>query len=99
MARTTLEVPGVRRIICEIFNIALDRKNEVTVWLEYDPEPTGKDTEEKWKLIVKGACGEIVRHVNMRRWDGLMDYQTTTNKDRRQVRQRQAAAVDGDTSG
>jgi NAD-dependent histone deacetylase SIR2 len=66
---TTLTVPGVRRIVCELCNIVRDRKDGVTVWLNEDPEPAGKDLQGKWDLVVKGPCDEVARRANMRRWD------------------------------
>jgi NAD-dependent histone deacetylase SIR2 len=53
-------------------NIVRDRKDGVTVWLNNDPEPVGKDLEDKWDLVVKGPCDEVARYANMRRRDDLM---------------------------
>ncbi|KAH9865628.1 hypothetical protein J1614_009213 [Plenodomus biglobosus] len=81
VAGTTLKVPGVRRIAREMCNIVRDRKDGVTVWLNNDPEPLGKDLEDVWDLVVKGPCDEVARHANMRKWDDPMDYKVVTDED------------------
>ena len=93
VAGTTLEVPGVRRIAREMCNIVRDRKDGVTVWLNNDPEPGGKDLEGLWDLIVKGPCDEVARYANMRRWDDPMDYETVTDGDLNKAREKQEAEV------
>lgn len=93
VAGTTLKVPGVRRIAREMCNIVRDRKDGVTVWLNNDPEPLGKDLEDKWDLVVKGPCDEVARHAKMRRWDDPMDYKTVTDEDLSKVKEKQRAEV------
>jgi NAD-dependent histone deacetylase SIR2 len=93
VAGTTLKVPGVRRIAREMCNIVRDRKDGVTVWLNNDPEPMGKDLEDKWDLVVKGPCDQVARHANMRRWDDPIDYKTLAEKDLNIVRGKQRAEV------
>ena len=93
VAGTTLKVPGVRRIARKMCNIVRDRKDGVTVWLNNDPEPMGKDLEDKWDLVVKGPCDEVARYANMRRWDDPMHYKTVTDEDLNKVRERQRAEV------
>jgi NAD-dependent histone deacetylase SIR2 len=63
------------------------------VWLNNDPEPVGKDLEDKWDLVVKGPCDEVARHANMRRWDDPMDYKTVTDEDLSKVKEKQRAEV------
>jgi len=74
-------------------NIVRDRKDGVTVWLNNDPEPLGKDLEDKWDLVVKGPCDEVARHANMRRWDDPMHYKTVTDEDLSKVKEKQRAEV------
>jgi NAD-dependent histone deacetylase SIR2 len=93
VAGTTLKVPGVRRIAREMCNIVRDRRDGVTVWLNNDPEPMGKDLEDKWDLVVKGPCDEVARHANMRRWDDLMDYKNVTDEELSRIREKQRAEV------
>ncbi|CAN9304647.1 unnamed protein product [Alternaria alternata] len=76
VAGTTLRVPGVRRIAREMCNIVRDRKDGVTVWLNNDPEPTGKDLEDKWDLVVKGSCDKVAHLANMPRWDVPVAHET-----------------------
>jgi NAD-dependent histone deacetylase SIR2 len=91
VAGTTLKVPGVRRIAREMCNIVRDRKDGVTVWLNNDPEPVGKDLEDKWDLVVEGPCDEVARYANMRRWDDTTDYKTATDEDLSKVKEKQRA--------
>jgi NAD-dependent histone deacetylase SIR2 len=93
VAGTTLKVPGVRRIAREMCNIVRDRKDGVAVWINNDPEPLGKDLEEKWDLVVKGPCDEVARYANMRRWDDPMDYKEVTEADVSKVKEKQRAEV------
>jgi NAD-dependent histone deacetylase SIR2 len=74
-------------------NIIRDRKDGVTVWLNNDPEPVGKDLEDKWDLVVKGPCDEVARHANMRRWDDPIDYKTVAEEDLNKVRGKHRAEV------
>jgi NAD-dependent histone deacetylase SIR2 len=88
VAGTTLKVPGVRRIVREMCNIVRDRRDGVTVWLNNDPEPMGKDLENKWDLVVKGPCDEVARHANVRPWDDPIDYETMTDEDLNKAREK-----------
>jgi NAD-dependent histone deacetylase SIR2 len=93
VAGTTLKVPGVRRIAREMCNIVRDRRDGVTVWLNNDPEPMGKDLEDKWDLVVKGPCDEVARHANMRQWDDPMEYKKVTDEELSRIREKQKAEV------
>lgn len=68
VAGTTLKVPGVRRIAREMCNVVRDRRDGVAVWINNDPEPTGKDLENCWDLVVRGPCDEVAKHAAMRKW-------------------------------
>ncbi|KAF1840923.1 NAD-dependent histone deacetylase-like protein SIR2 [Cucurbitaria berberidis CBS 394.84] len=93
VAGTTLKVPGVRRIAREMCNIVRDRRDGVTVWLNNDPEPMGKDLEDVWDLVVKGPCDNVAHHANMRRWDDPMDYKVVTDEDLSKLKKKQKAEV------
>ncbi|CAO2650519.1 Nn.00g018110.m01.CDS01 [Neocucurbitaria sp. VM-36] len=93
VAGTTLKVPGVRRIAREMCNIVRDRRDGVTVWLNNDPEPLGKDLEDIWDLVVKGPCDEVARHANMRKWDDPMAYKEVTDEDVTKIKEKQRAEV------
>ena len=66
---TTLSVPGVRRIAKEMCAIARDRRDGFTAWINLDPEPTGKDLENAWDLIVTGTADEVASRANLGHWD------------------------------
>jgi NAD-dependent histone deacetylase SIR2 len=93
VAGTTLKVPGVRRIAREMCMIVRDRKDGVAVWINNEPEPLGKDLEDKWDLVVTGPCDEVAKHANMRRWDDPMDYKEVTDADVSKVKERTRAEV------
>ncbi len=93
VAGTTLKVPGVRRIAREMCNIVNHRKDGVTIWLNNDPEPIGKDLEDMWDLVVKGPCDQVAHHANMRRWDDPMDYKEVSDQDLSKVKEKQKAEV------
>ncbi|KAF1911797.1 DHS-like NAD/FAD-binding domain-containing protein [Ampelomyces quisqualis] len=93
VAGTTLKVPGVRRIAREMCRTVKDRRDGVTVWINNDPEPVGKDLEDVWDLVVKGPCDEVARHANMRRWDDPMDYKEVTDADVSRIKEKQRAEV------
>ncbi|KAF1833576.1 NAD-dependent histone deacetylase SIR2 [Decorospora gaudefroyi] len=93
VAGTTLKVPGVRRIAREMCNIVRDRRDGVSIWLNNDPEPMGKDLEDKWDLVVKGPCDEVARLANMRKWDDPMEYKTVTDDDLSKIKEKQRAEV------
>ncbi|KAJ9647956.1 hypothetical protein H2199_001733 [Coniosporium tulheliwenetii] len=69
VAGTTLKVPGVRRIVREMCTMVRNRRDGLTVWVNNDPEPSGKDLEDCWDLVVTGPCDEVARHAALPRWD------------------------------
>lgn len=66
---TSMKIPGVRRIAREMCGVVRGRKSGLTIWINQDSPPTGKEFENCWDLVVKGACDEVALHANMRRWD------------------------------
>ena len=66
---TTLKVPGVKRIVREMAKIVRDRRDGLSIWVNSDPEPTGKEFENCWDLIVKGRSDEVAKFAAMRHWD------------------------------
>ena len=66
---TSMKIPGVRRIAREMCGVVRSRKGGLTVWINQDAPPTGKEFDNCWDLVVKGACDEVASRVNMRRWD------------------------------
>lgn len=87
VAGTTLKVPGVRRITREMCGVVRDRRDGVTIWINNDPEPIGKDLENCWDLVVRGPCDEVARYAAMRKWDDKSEYKEVTEEELRRVRE------------
>lgn len=66
---TTLKVPGVRRIVREMCSVVRDRRDGLAVWINRDPEPTGKEFENCWDIVVKGNSDEVAELAALRKWD------------------------------
>ncbi|KAG9523836.1 DHS-like NAD/FAD-binding domain-containing protein, partial [Aureobasidium melanogenum] len=66
---TTLKVPGVKRIVREMCATVRDRRDGVAIWINAGPEPSGKEFEDCWDIVVRGTCDEIARHAALRQWD------------------------------
>jgi len=81
VAGTTLKVPGVRRITREMCATVRDRKDGITVWINNDPEPIGKDLSSIWDIVVQGPCDEVARHAAMRKWDDPVHFKEVTEGD------------------
>ena len=79
---TSMKIPGVKRFVRELCGVVRDRRDGVTVWINPDPPPTGKEFENCWDLIVEGDCDQVASHANMRRWDDTsVDYQECTESE------------------
>jgi len=66
---TTLKVPGVRRIVREMCATVRDRRDGFTAWINHDPEPSGKEFEDSWDMIIKGTSDEVARLAALPQWD------------------------------
>lgn len=66
---TTLKVPGVKRIVREMCATVRDRRDGVAIWINADPEPSGKEFEDCWDIVIRGTCDEIARYAAMRQWN------------------------------
>ncbi|KAJ4296832.1 hypothetical protein N0V90_006880 [Kalmusia sp. IMI 367209] len=66
---TTLKVPGAKRIVREMCNTVRDRKDGITIWINNEPEPIGKELGNLWDLVVQGPCDEVARYAAMQKWD------------------------------
>lgn len=66
---TTLKVPGVKRIVREMCATVRDRRDGVAIWINNDPEPSGKEFEDCWDIVVRGTCDQIATHAALRQWD------------------------------
>jgi NAD-dependent histone deacetylase SIR2 len=79
VAGTTLKVPGVRRIVREMCATVRARRDGMTIWINNDPEPMGKDLADLWDLVVQGPCDEVARHAAMQRWYDPIIYKDVTD--------------------
>lgn len=68
---TTLQIPGMKRLVREMCSVIRGRQEGMTVWLNRDPPPAVKDYE--WDLIVKSNCDEIAKRVQMKQWNEMDD--------------------------
>ena len=66
---TSMKIPGVRRIVREMCGVVRGRRDGLTVWVNHEAPPTGKEFEDCFDLVVKGACDEVASRADMRRWD------------------------------
>ncbi|KAL9115486.1 MAG: hypothetical protein Q9227_000807 [Pyrenula ochraceoflavens] len=66
---TSLKIPGVRRIVREMCGVTRSRKNGISVWINQDSIPFGKDFESCWDLVVKGDSDEVARLAALKEWD------------------------------
>lgn len=66
---TTLKVPGVKRIVREMCATVRNRRDGVAIWINNDPEPSGKEFEDCWDIVVRGTCDQIATSAAMRQWD------------------------------
>ena len=67
---TSLKVPGIRRIVREMCKSVQDIRGGITVWINEDDPPLGKDLEGAFDFIVKGDCEKVAALANLPRWDG-----------------------------
>jgi len=67
---TSLKVPGVRRIVREMCGVVQDYRGGMTVWINEDAPPVGRDFEGVFDLIVGGDCEKVAKMVSLPRWDG-----------------------------
>lgn len=64
---TTLKIPGVKRIVKEMCGVVRGRRGGLTVWINKDGPPPGKDYG--WDLVVRGPCDRVAEHADIPRWD------------------------------
>ena len=66
---TSMEIPGVKRIVREMSGVVRGRRDGVAIWINRGPPPTGKEFEDCWDLVVAGDCDKVAERANMRRWN------------------------------
>jgi len=77
---TSLKIPGVKRIVREMCNIVRGRKDGVAIWINNDPEPTGKEFEDCWDIVVRGTCDAVAKHAALRYWWEKQDSEEPTQE-------------------
>ena len=58
---TTLKVPGTRRLVKELCQVARGRKDGFTAWINIDSEPKGIEFKDCWDLVVRSKCDNVAR--------------------------------------
>lgn len=66
---TTLKVPGTRRLVKEMCQVARGRKDGFTAWINIDPEPKGAEFKDCWDLVVRSKCDNVARLVALPPFD------------------------------
>ncbi|KAG8533306.1 uncharacterized protein KY384_002089 [Bacidia gigantensis] len=65
---TTMEIPGVQRMVREMCKVIQNRKDGKCIWINRGPPPTGPKFEDIWDLVVAGDCDRVAELADMRRW-------------------------------
>jgi NAD+-dependent protein deacetylase SIR2 len=68
---TSLKIPGVRRIVREMCGVVRSKQNGISMWINQDPVPPGKEFEDCWDLVVSGQCDEVARRADFKNWDDV----------------------------
>lgn len=66
---TSMEIPGVKRLVREMCGVVRDRRDGVAVWINRGPPPVAKEFEDCWDLVVAGDCDNVAKEAGMRRWN------------------------------
>lgn len=70
---TSLKIPGVRRIVREMSRVVRGRKNGVTMWINQDSLPVGKEFQDCWDLVIKGQCDQVAQHAGLKHWEDISE--------------------------
>ncbi len=86
---TSMEIPGVKRMVREMCGTVRDRRDGVAVWINRGPPPIGKEFEDCWDLVVAGDCDQVAQRANMRRWnDEGNDYKEITESEAERAKEK-----------
>ncbi|RDA84678.1 hypothetical protein CP532_3499 [Ophiocordyceps camponoti-leonardi (nom. inval.)] len=66
---TTLKVPGTRRLVKEMCQVARGRKDGFTAWINIDPQPKGHDFKDCWDLVVRSRCDDVAKLAELPPYD------------------------------
>lgn len=91
---TSMEIPGVKRMVREMCGIVRDRRDGVAIWINRGPPPIGKEFEDCWDLVVAGDCDQVAQRANMRRWnDEGNDYKDCTESEAERAKEKDTAVT------
>lgn len=65
---TSMEIPGVQRIVKEMCGVIRDRRDGKCIWINRGPPPTGPKFENCWDLVIAGDCDRVAEIADMRKW-------------------------------
>lgn len=86
---TSMEIPGVKRMVREMCGTVRDRRDGVAIWINRSPPPIGKGFEDCWDLVVAGDCDKVAQRANMRRWnDEGNDYKDITESEAERAKEK-----------
>lgn len=87
---TSMEIPGVKRMVREMCGVVRGRRDGVAIWINRGPPPVGKEFEDCWDLVVAGDCDKVALRANMRRWnDEGNDYKDCTESEAERAKERE----------
>ena len=87
---TSMEIPGVKRMVREMCKVVRGRRDGVAVWINRGPPPVGKEFGDCWDLVVAGDCDKVALRANMRRWnDDGVDSKVCTESEAEQTKREQ----------
>ena len=81
---TSMKIPGVRRIVKEMCSVVRARKDGLTMWINNEPPPPGKDFDNCWDLVVRGPCDKVAKYWN----DAKHEYTECTESEVERSKQR-----------
>ena len=88
---TSMEIPGVKRMVREMCGIVRDRRDGVAIWINRGPPPIGKEFEDCWDLVVAGDCDKVAQRADMRRWnDEGNDYKDCTESEAERAKKKES---------
>jgi NAD-dependent histone deacetylase SIR2 len=86
-----MKIPGVRRIVREMCRVVRGRKDGITMWINRDSPPVGKDFEDCWDLVIKGDSDEVARLARLDPSDN--EVMEITASDEERIRQQGKPSV------
>ena len=89
---TSMEIPGVKRLVREMCGVVRDRRDGIAIWINRGPPPVAKEFEDCWDLVIAGDCDSVAKEAGMRRWneaasrgDRITDSEAEQAKDKQET--------------